>query len=363
MLIVAYIVFGFAVVQLVVALVNLLFRQPLPKPDSKFQPLVSVLIPARNEELNIGNLLSDLQQQSYKNIEVIVFNDQSEDQTAEIVKKYTGTNGHIKLMNSEFLPEGWLGKNNGCFQLAQRAKGEYFLFLDADVRISGNIIHQTVAAVRKHRLGLLTIFPKQILNTWGEYFVVPSMNYILLTLLPLILVRKSKLAAFSAGNGQFMLFDAETYRNEQPHEKHRLIHVEDISIARSFKKAGISIACLAGNKDIRCRMYGGFKAAVKGLSRSVIMFFGNSVALAIIFWLMTTLGIVFVWLELPVYAFWAYLLVLLLTRIFISIVSRQHLLKNLLLGYFQKWVLGYITSKAIYSKINATHEWKGRNIA
>ncbi len=362
MLLVAYLVYGFAVIQFAVALVNLLFRQPLPQPDPTFKPLVSLLIPARNEAQNIGKILNDIQNQPYKNIEVLVFNDQSEDDTAAIVEEYAVNDKRIKLIHSDGLPDGWLGKNHGCYSLAQKAKGDYYLFLDADVRISGNLIPESVNKVRKQHLGLLTIFPKQIMLTPGEYLVVPVMNYILLSLLPLIMVRLSGFASLSAANGQFMLFDADTYRRQQPHKKHRSNRVEDISIARSMKAAGIPIACLAGTGDIRCRMYSGFNDAIKGLSRSVIMFFGNSAIMAVVFWLFTTLGVLFVGLTLPLYAFIFYLLVLLLTRVFISVVSRQNIFKNVVLGFFQKLVLGFVIIRAILSQKKNAFEWKGRQV-
>ena len=363
MLIVAYIVFGFAVVQLLVALVNLIFSQRLPQPDPTYNPLVSILIPARNEAQNIGNLLKDLQAQPYKNIEVLVFDDQSEDETAAVAGKFVVVDERINLFHSKGLPEGWLGKNHGCYSLAQKAKGEFFLFLDADVRISGNVLHQTISKVRKQHLGLLTVFPKQTMQTWGEWFVVPSMNYILLSLLPLILVRLSKFESLSAANGQFMLFDAETYLKHQPHKKHKMMRVEDISIARSFKESGIRIACLSAINGVRCRMYSGFNDAGKGLSRSVIMFFGNSVLLAILFWIITTAGFIFVLLKLSMAAFIIYLSMLIMTRICISLASRQNILKNLLLGFFQKWVLGYVIYLAIHAQTKQAYEWKGRKVS
>ncbi len=362
MSIVAWFIFGFAVLQLVVALVNVLFRQALPQPDPDFQPLVSVMIPARNEEQNIGQILKDVQGQSYKNIEVLVFNDQSEDQTAAIVEDFAAADERIKLINSEGLPEGWLGKNHACYRLAQKAKGDYYLFLDADVRVSGNIVHQAIGMVRKHQLGLLTIFPRQMMNTWGEWLVVPSMNYILLTLLPLVMIRLSNFESISAANGQFMLFDAQTYRQQEPHLKHRMTRVEDISIARSFKKAGIKIGCLTGTNDIRCRMYSGFNNALQGLSRSVIMFFGNSIFMTLLFWTVSTLGFLFVWFVLPPGSFVMYVLILLFTRVFISFASQQNILKNLLLGFFQKWVLGYVIFIALRSQLQSTFEWKGRQV-
>ncbi|HYQ59291.1 MAG TPA: glycosyltransferase, partial [Draconibacterium sp.] len=182
MIIAAWIIFIFTAIQLCVVLLNAIFRQPLPPCPNDFNPLVSILIPARNEEQNIGLLLQDIQQQEWQNLEVLVFNDQSTDKTAEIVESYTKTDQRFQLFNSDGLPEGWLGKNYGCYQLAQKAKGSYFLFLDADVRISGTIIAGTIAKVQQHKLGLLSIFPKQIMRSWGEYLTIPIMNFILLSL-------------------------------------------------------------------------------------------------------------------------------------------------------------------------------------
>lgn len=363
MLIIAYIIFGFAVLQLMVALSNLVFNQALPVPDKYYQPLISVLIPARNEEENIGTLLSDLEKQAYQNLEILVFNDQSEDNTAAIVEDFAQKNNKIKLYHSSGLPDGWMGKTHGCYQLAEKAHGAYFLFIDADVRISGDIIHQTVTKAKKHKLGLLTIFPKQIIKSWGEYLMVPNMNYILLTLLPLILVRKSGFTSLSAANGQFMLFEAETYRQNQPHKTHRTSRVEDISIARTFKQSNIPIACLAGTNDIRCHMYSGFREAINGFSKNIIMFFGNSSIMAIIFWLFTSIGFVFIVFELPIVAFIVYLLILLFIRIIVSVISRQHILKNVMLGYMQKMVMGYVIFRAIRSQNKNTFEWKGRKIS
>jgi len=363
MLIIAYIAFGFAVVQLLVALINLTFRQSLPQPDPDFQPLVSILIPARNEAQNIGKLLKDLQHQPYENIEVLVFDDQSEDETATIVEALSSSDKRIKLFHSSGLPEGWLGKNYACHSLAKKANGTFYLFLDADVRISGDIIHQSVSMAKKYQLRLLTIFPKQLIQSYGEWLVVPSMNYILLSLLPLILVRLSKFASLAAANGQFMLFEAETYNNQQPHKKHRMMRVEDIGIARTYKRSGLQIACLTGTNDVRCRMYSGLKDAIAGLSRSVIMFFGNSALLAILFWLITTLGFLFVLIALPLSAIVAYLLLLSLTRIIISRTSRQNILKNMVLGFFEKLVLGYVIYRAIRSETKQVYEWKGRKVS
>ena len=123
-----------------VALTNLMVERNLPESENSSEELVSVLIPARNEENNIGNILTDLINQDHRNIEVIVFNDQSEDRTAEIVREFARIDNRIRLIESDGLPEGWLGKNYACHKLSQSATGKYLLFLDADVRV-GNKLH------------------------------------------------------------------------------------------------------------------------------------------------------------------------------------------------------------------------------
>ena len=363
MIIAAWIIFIFTAIQLWVVLLNAIFRQQLSANLKDFNPLVSILIPARNEEQNIGRLLQDIQQQEWQNFEVLIFNDQSTDKTAEIVEACTKTDHRIQLLHSAGLPDGWLGKNYGCYNLAQQAKGSYFLFLDADVRISESIIADTINKVKKHKLGLLSIFPKQNMYSWGEFLTIPNMNFILLSLLPLIFVRVLPFSSMAAANGQFMLFDAKTYRENQPHQTFRDNKVEDISIAQSFKQKGIRIACLAGNSSISCRMYSSFAEAVNGFSKNVIMFFGNSGVLAVLFWMITTLGFIPVVLLLPLKFIISYFIMLVLIRLLISLVSHQNPIKNLLLAIPQQVVLGIFIIKAFLNKSKKAYQWKGRNIA
>ncbi|MBK6284442.1 MAG: glycosyltransferase family 2 protein [Draconibacterium sp.] len=337
--------------------------QRFQKSNENSNQLVSVLIPARNEENNIGNLLSDLQKQDYTNIEIIVFNDQSTDKTAGIVNSYTESDKRIKLINSKGLPDGWLGKNHACFTLAKQATGKYFLFLDADVKIGNNIIQQTTLFAQKNKLGLLSIFPMQIMKTLGEDITVPNMNVILLSLLPLILVRKTNFTSIAAANGQFMLFQSEIYRKFQPHEKMRTSKVEDIKIARYFKKSKIKVACLTGNSSITCHMYNGFSEAIYGFSKNVIQFFGGSFVIAILFWLVTSLGFIAVLFSFSTLLFLLYLSVVGLTRIFISIVSKQSVFRNLLLAIPQQITMGIFILQAIVNSFKKQYTWKERNIS
>jgi glycosyltransferase involved in cell wall biosynthesis len=295
-------------------------------------------------------------------MEILVYDDLSTDKTADIVKNKAVDDPRIRLIAGIPLPGGWLGKTHACHRLALEAQGDYLLFLDADVRIDGDIIRKTAAMSSEKGLSLVSVFPRQIMHTPGEWSTVPLMHFILLSLLPLILVRKSGFSSLSAANGQFMLFDAQTYQKYLPHEKMKADKVEDISIARWLKKSGHRVACLTGIPEIQCRMYTGYREAVNGFTKNVAAFFGNSLLLAFLFWAITTAG----W-AVVLYSFgWItevlFLLVLLFTRILVSLTARQKVILNLLFWIPQQITLGIILLKSVQFKINRKYIWKGRNI-
>ncbi|MDD4823541.1 MAG: glycosyltransferase family 2 protein [Bacteroidales bacterium] len=362
MIYLAYIIFTFTLIQLIVALINCVcVQRPRVAPCTSCE-LVSVLIPARNEENNIAGLLSDLLRQEYPNIEIIVFNDLSTDRTEEIVRQMAQTDTRIRLVNSEGLPVGWLGKNYACHCLSLMAKGEYFLFLDADVRLKDGIIGRSVALADQYKTGLLSIFPKQKMGSVGEYLTVPIMNYILLTLLPLVLVRKSAFSSMAAANGQFMLFKRERYLEIMPHELFKNNRVEDIEIARYLKRKKIPVVCSVGDDTITCRMYHGFQEAVNGFSKNVIGFFGNSVFAALLFWIVTTFGFLVVWSELSTVLCCLFLFLIVATRVAVSAVSKQSILLNVLLLAVQQLMLGWLIYKAVVHRYNRQLKWKGRSV-
>ena len=81
-------------------------------------PLVSVLVPARNEELNIGRCLDSLLNQDYPNLEILALNDNSSDNTGQIIAQYETNHSQVSGYEGESLPADWLGKNWACWQTA-----------------------------------------------------------------------------------------------------------------------------------------------------------------------------------------------------------------------------------------------------
>lgn len=361
MLYLAYISFLFMSIQLVNVLINFVFRQKLKLSGIEDGELISVLIPARNEEDNIAFLLSDLQKIKNRNIEILVFDDQSTDKTAKVVQDFSKQDERIILIQSEGLPQAWLGKNHACYQLAQKGTGKQYLFIDADVRINGNIITDAVAYLKKYNLGLLSIFPTQIQKTLGEKLSVPIMNYILLTLLSLIFVRISPFKSHAAANGQFMLFDAATYNKIQPHMRFKNSAVEDIAIARFLKKEKINIACVSSEERVKCRMYESYREALNGFSKNVFMFFGNIPVFAFLFWLFAALGFIPVLIAMREYVIF-YIFGIILIQLFYSVTSKQNVILSALLFPFQLIFLLQIMVNAILAKKHKKYSWKERNI-
>ena len=353
----------FSFIQFLVVLFNFIFRPTLKTGQIKGTPVISILIPARNEGKNIQNLLDDIRNQSYTNLEVIICNDHSEDNTRELVEFEMQKDSRITVFDAEELPNDWLGKNWACHQLAQKAKGDYILFLDADVKIEPTLVEKTVAYHQQKKLGLLSIFPTQEMKSPGEYNTVPLMHYILVTLLPLPLVLKSKYASLAAANGQFMLFNKLIYNQEQPHEKVKKNKVEDIKIAQNFKKMKINTACITGILEIKCRMYESYKEGVLGFSKNMVTFFGNSYLLSFLFWGVTSISLMII----PLYGnpienilFFA---LFLSTKILFSLTSRQKIGYNLIYTIPQHITMLIILLVSIYTKFTKTQQWKGRSIS
>jgi cellulose synthase/poly-beta-1,6-N-acetylglucosamine synthase-like glycosyltransferase len=178
---------------------------------------VSILIPARNEENNIGNCLESCLNQDYTNLEIIVLDDHSEDRTAEVVMAKTLVDPRVRLLKGKELPPGWLGKNWACHQMGGIATGEYLLFIDADVTLGKGAVSRVVSTVKSNKIGMFSVFPTQILSGTGATIVIPVMNWLLLNFLPLRQVFQSDSPKFVAANGQFILFSKETYQKTGGH--------------------------------------------------------------------------------------------------------------------------------------------------
>ena len=355
-------ILAFLLIRTVVTVTNWLAWPKLPQSKAQHQDLVSILIPARNEEQNIGKTLKLIATQEYTHYEILVLDDHSDDGTAQVVEEAQAQNPKIKLFSGDPLPKGWLGKNWACHQLAQKAKGDFLLFIDADVAVQPKLITSALSEVKKRELSLLSIFPDQALETWGEKVAVPIMHYLLLTLLPLHFVRLLPYPSLAAANGQFMLFKADTYREFQFHHQVRQQITEDIETVRFMKQNSLKAGTYLGNKLVICRMYHSYADVLDGFSKNLLSGFGNSILGLLIFLLFTTAGFVsFFWLPLPLAGLGIGCVLLMQTAL--ARLSNQPIWETLLLHPIKMATLVAIAFRSIRRKLTKNNTWKGRNVA
>lgn len=358
-----YITVAFLILRVIIAFFNSITASRLEFAWLSNEEVVSVLIPARNEEDNIGKLLRDIGSQDYANLEILVLDDASGDRTTQMVDEYSQSDSRCRLIHGEELPPGWLGKNWACHQLGKQATGRYFLFLDADVRINGPLFSSAVGAMKEKQLALLSLFPGQEMKTIGEWLVVPFMHHLLLSLLPLRFVEWFKHPALAAANGQFMLFDGEQYRENNWHQQVSSEVTEDIEIMKAVKKQGLKGAVLLENNFIRCRMYHGFSEGVNGFSKNLLAGFGGNVIGLLIYLYLTIFSYAFLFFG----SYWQVILIVLLLVIFLrsltSAIADQNPLWNVLLHLPQMLVMLYIAARSVAGKFFGTISWKGRKVS
>jgi chlorobactene glucosyltransferase len=237
----------------------------------KINPLVSILIPARNEEENIKKCIDSLIVQDYKNIEILVLDDNSTDNTAEIVKDLAKNYRFLKLIKGEPLKKRWTGKNYACYQLFKKSKGGYLFFTDADTVHEKNSVSSAIACLLKEKLDILSACPRQMMNSFHERMVVGLTNFQLL-IPPLVFLKKSKIPIFGSGIGSLMLAKRKSYTAIGGHKRIKGSCIEDTSISKLFIKMGYKFMIFNGVKVYSTSLYKNFRDIYDGFCR---IFMGN----------------------------------------------------------------------------------------
>lgn len=325
--------------------------------------LISVLIPARNEEENIAKILDSLLLQSYKNLEILILNDDSIDNTAEIVNQYSVKDSRIKLINGKQLPSNWTGKNWACHQLSLFAKGEILLFIDADILLKKNSIKQAVGIFLQKNLSMLSVFPSQIIGNLGTYLVIPMMNWLLLNFLPLRKVYTSPNKSFVAANGQFLMFDKKNYLRIGGHAAVRNQIVEDMELARIIKLNGLKLMTALGDDSIFCKMYSSYQSSIKGFTKNFYRGFNttplNFILLLLFIEVIFLLPFILSFIE---SGYMVIVVIIITNRILISLISKQKPLLNVFLHVLQIVLFFYVGIQSIYEVYLGKGEWKGRKL-
>lgn len=236
------------------------------------EPSLSVCIPARNEAENLRRLLPSLAQQTYPDLEILVLDDGSEDETGTVVQEYSSS--RITLLREEQPPDGWIGKVHALYQCTRHASGECYLFLDADAVLKrGTALRELV---HRHQSTTSTVSTGIPHLQGGAMLLVSLIPHALLRSLPWPLVQRTDSPALSALNGQCWLIDAETYHEHEPHEHVKNAILEDVAIGRYLKSKGHSPTLLDVQDLVSVHMYDSYPAAWRGLRKNTYLLLGGT---------------------------------------------------------------------------------------
>jgi chlorobactene glucosyltransferase len=236
-------------------------------------PLVSVLVPARNEKRNIAGCVESLLAQDYPNFEVIVLDDQSTDGTRDILAKIAAAYPGLQLLDGAPPADKVVGKNWACSQLARQARGELLMFTDADTHHQADMLYSTVTALLGEKADLLTGFPRQEVRSWGEKLIVPFFSWVVLNFFPLAIAYQLNFSILSSAVGQFMLFRREAYQAIGGHESVSDSIVEDLSLVRRIQSARLRWRMVYVTDLISCRMYHSGQEAIDGFTKNLFAVF------------------------------------------------------------------------------------------
>jgi glycosyltransferase involved in cell wall biosynthesis len=240
------------------------------------RPVVSVIIPARNEEASLGACLESLVVQKGVLSEIIVVDDASIDRTREIATSFPS----VRVIEASPLPPGWSGKNNAVAMGAREARGRWLLFTDADTVHQPGSLSRSVTEAELNRVALLSYSPEQEVQGWGEKAVMPVIFAELAATYRPSLVSDPR-SPVAAANGQYLLISREAYEAVGRHAAISDSLLEDVALAKNVKKSGRKILFRYGGDAVRTRMYRSFGQLREGWTKNLALLFSSPVRLAV----------------------------------------------------------------------------------
>lgn len=256
------------------AAVRIRLPRPLPAPTGgSGAPLVSVIVPARNEERSIGACLRSLVRSRYPAFEVIVVDDRSDDRTGAVARDVgSGNAERIVVLDGEPLPDGWIGKPWACRQGYREARGDLLLFTDADTVHGPDLLRRAVRTLDDDRAAAVTVAGRQELGSFWEKVVQPQIFALLAFRFPdLRAPVEPGRCDRAVANGQYLLFRREAYEAIEGHEGVRSEVVEDLRLAQRLCDGGRRLSVRLAQDELSTRMYRSLGEMIEGWSKNLAL--------------------------------------------------------------------------------------------
>jgi len=246
-------------------------------------PLVSVIVPARDEERMIERAVRALLAQTYPELEVIVINDRSTDATGAILERIAREDARLLVIDDHGEPPpGWLGKPWALHQGSLRARGELLLFVDADVVYAPGTIAAAAAEMEAKQLPMITLLPFVEMHGFWEHVAMPQLGIFAFIFSPLWLMNRTRITYFALGGGTGNLVTRAAYDACRGHEPLHDAVVDDIGLGRLFRRNGFRTEVVNADAMVSVRMYHGLGEIVRGFTKNAFAVVGRSYTVAIV---------------------------------------------------------------------------------
>ena len=235
---------------------------------------MSIIIPVRNEEVNLEAVIASLEGQEGRQ-EMIVVDDQSDDRTGEILARLQESNLGIIALQAGEIPAGWTGKNHALDCGSERARGEILLFTDADTRHAPGNLRHSIEQMERHNIDLYSLSPVQQTSTFWERATIPFI-YVQLTKQNSFEKVNDPHSDQAVANGQYLMIRRSVYQALGGHRAVRGEILEDVALARRAKQAGYRLHFSSGQGRVSTRMYRSFRELWLGWTKNLYLLFGGT---------------------------------------------------------------------------------------
>jgi chlorobactene glucosyltransferase len=253
-------------------------------------PLVSVIIPARNEARAIEKTVRSFCEQVYSPVEIIVVNDRSEDATGAIARGIAARDARVTVVDGVEPPAGWLGKPWALQQGADRAKGDLLLFVDADVRYAPAAVGAMVNYLGEEDLAMAAVFPNFEMEGFWERVTMPVLAFTAFAILDSWLSNRTRVAIFGIGGGCGNLIRREVYDRLGQHHSLSQSVIDDVALAHQVRRHGGRTGVARGEDLVSVRMYHGAREVVDGFTKNLFSALYRRYDVAIAAFLLVAVG-------------------------------------------------------------------------